>query len=89
MYDDLLPKLSGETTLTDRERAAIEYAERLAKDHTSIDDAFMNGMRRSFTDAELVELGFTVAGFVMLGRLHQTFDLSPSKPGYHKSLDPA
>jgi alkylhydroperoxidase family enzyme len=73
--------------LSEREQAAVEYAERLAKDHTSIDEAFLTQMRQWFTEAELVELGFTVAGFVMLGRLHQTFGLSPAKAQYHASLE--
>ena len=44
-------------------------------------------MRLTFSDPELVELGFTVAGFVMLGRLHQTFALSPAKADYHNALE--
>ncbi len=87
MYATVLPKFSGETPLTEREAAAVAYAERLAKDHTSIDEAFLTDMRRWFTEAELVELGFAVAGFVMLGRLHQTFGLAPGKAGYHAALE--
>src|SRR5271157_126891 len=33
----------------EQERLAVEYAERFAIDHTSIDDAFMEKMRGSFT----------------------------------------
>ena len=79
--------MSGDVPLDAREQAAVEYAERLARDHTSIDDAFIARMRLTFSDPELVELGFTVAGFVMLGRLHQTFALSPAKADYHNALE--
>src|SRR5271168_4781770 len=36
---------------TDQERLAIEYAERFALDHRSIDDAFFARLAQSFTDA--------------------------------------
>ena len=40
-----------EGAFSEQERLAVEYAERFALDHTSIDDAFMERMRHSFTDA--------------------------------------
>jgi len=43
-------------SFTQQERLAMEYAERFAMDHLSIDDAFIQGMRESFTDAEILDL---------------------------------
>ena len=34
----------------------MEYAERFAIDHTSIDDAFVERLRASFTDPEILDL---------------------------------
>ena len=53
---------------TSRQRLAIEYAERFATDHASIDDAFFGRMRRLFNDEELLDLTLCVAVFLGLGR---------------------
>ena len=69
---------------TRREKLAIEYAERFATDHTSIDDAFFASLRAAFSDAEIVDLTLCLGAFVGLGRFlavlgldeaDQTFDL--------------
>jgi len=65
---------------------ALEFAEKLAADHTKIDDAFMARIRELFTDAELVELGLVTAAFIMLGRLHRTFGVAPMSPESHRAL---
>ena len=51
-----------------RQRLAIEYAERFANDHASIDDAFFGRLREVFTDAEILDLTLCVAVFLGLGR---------------------
>lgn len=81
-----MPKLRGETEATERERAALRFAETLATSHTTIDDAFMTEMRRHYTDAELVELGLITGAFIMLGRLHRTFGVAPMGPRSHAVL---
>ena len=53
---------------TDRQRLAIEYAERFANDHASIDDAFFGRLRGLFTDEEILDLTLCVAVFLGLGR---------------------
>jgi alkylhydroperoxidase family enzyme len=73
--------------LTERERAALAFAEKLAANHTAIDDVFMTGMRTHFTDAELVELGLITGAFIMLGRLHRTFGVAPMGPRSHAVLE--
>ena len=54
--------------LSDQERSAIEYAERFAVNHTSIDDAFMARMQESFTDPEILDLTICLSAFLGLGR---------------------
>jgi AhpD family alkylhydroperoxidase len=51
-----------------RERLAMEYAERFALDHLSIDDAFVDRLRRSFSDPEILDLTICLAAFLGLGR---------------------
>lgn len=53
---------------TDRERLAIEYAERFAVDHHSLDDAFYARMREHFTDPEVLDLTVCIGGWLALGR---------------------
>src|SRR5262245_11256541 len=43
--------------LSPAERSALRYADLFATDHLSIDDAVYDGLRRHFTEGELVELG--------------------------------
>jgi alkylhydroperoxidase family enzyme len=54
---------------SEQERLAIEFAERFALDHTGMDDEFFAGLRREFTDAEILDLAICVAAFLSLGRL--------------------
>jgi AhpD family alkylhydroperoxidase len=53
---------------TTRQRLAIEYAERFATDHSSMDDAFFERLRQSFSDEEILDLTLCVAVFLGLGR---------------------
>jgi len=54
--------------LTEQERLAVEFAELFATDHERIDDAFVDRMKVSFTDAEILDLTICVAAFLGLGR---------------------
>jgi alkylhydroperoxidase family enzyme len=53
---------------TERQRLAIEYAERFATAHDSIDDAFFARLRTVFADPEILDLTLCVAVFLGLGR---------------------
>jgi AhpD family alkylhydroperoxidase len=53
---------------TERQRLAIEYAERFANDHASMDDAFFERLRDAFSDEEILDLTLCVAVFLGLGR---------------------
>ena len=54
---------------TARQRLAIEYAERFANDHASIDDAFFGRLREIFTDEELLDLTLCGRGIPWPGTL--------------------
>ena len=60
-----------------REKLAIEYAEKMALDHHSIDDAFFDRLHGEFTDPEIVELGMLIGQFIGVGRLLMVLDLEP------------
>lgn len=59
---------SDDGAFSDQETLAVEYAERFAVDHTSIDDAFVQRLRAAFTDPEIFDLTVCLSAFLGLGR---------------------
>jgi AhpD family alkylhydroperoxidase len=53
---------------SDRQRLAIEYAERFATDHQGIDDDLFARVRARFSDAEVLDLTLCCAVYLGLGR---------------------
>ncbi len=66
--------------LSAAEKAAIRYGELMATDHLAIDDAVYDELRRHFSEAQVVELGMTVAFFVGFGRLAATWHMVEELP---------
>lgn len=60
---------------SDQERLAIEFAERFALDHRSIDDAFFARLHEHFSDAEILDLTICVGNWLAFGRLTMILDL--------------
>jgi AhpD family alkylhydroperoxidase len=65
---------------TDRQRLAVEYAERFATDHQGIDDDLFARLRSSFTDAEVLDLTMCVAVYVGLGRALEVLGIDDAAP---------
>jgi alkylhydroperoxidase family enzyme len=53
---------------SERERLAVEYAERFALDHEHLDDAFYARLRAAYSDAEVLDLTVCIGGWLALGR---------------------
>jgi AhpD family alkylhydroperoxidase len=53
---------------TDRQRLAIEYAERYVIDHQGIDDELFDRLRARFADDEILDLSLCLAIWLGLGR---------------------
>jgi alkylhydroperoxidase family enzyme len=66
--------------LTEAEKAALAYADKFANDHLSIDEATYDGLRKHFTESQLVELGTWIAFCVGFGRLGATWDMVEELP---------
>ena len=60
---------------SDAERMAIEYAERFALDHLSLDDEFFVRLREQFSDADILDLTICIGEFLAFGRLTQVLKL--------------
>jgi AhpD family alkylhydroperoxidase len=71
--------------LSAAEKAAIRYGELMATDHLAIDDAVYADLRQHFTEAQIVELGMTVAFFVGFGRLAATWHMVEELPEAFKT----
>ena len=70
--------------LTERERAALHYADLLATDHLSITDATFDRLRSQFSNDEIVELGLHCALFLGFGRVAMSWDLVDDLPARFK-----
>jgi alkylhydroperoxidase family enzyme len=66
--------------LSEADKVAIEYGERLATNHLSIDDAMYDRLRGFFTEPQIVELGLWAAWCVGVGRLAATWDMIEDLP---------
>lgn len=75
-----LEKPAEADNLTDAEKAAIDYGERFATNHLTIDDAVYDNLRKHFSEEQIVELGMTVAFFVGFGRLAATWAMTEELP---------
>jgi alkylhydroperoxidase family enzyme len=58
-----------------RERMALEFAEKMALDHWSLDNAFFARLHEEFSDAEILELGMMIGQYIGFGRLLRALDL--------------
>ena len=67
-------------TLTDRERAALVYADRLSIAHHTIDDELFVRLREQFTDIEILELGAHIAFCIGFGRVAMSWNLVDDLP---------
>lgn len=54
---------------SEREKAALRYADRLFADHHAVDDAQWGELRARFTEDELLELTWVLAEFIALGKV--------------------
>lgn len=75
-----LEKPQEAENLTPAEKAAINYGELFATNHLAINDEIYDGLRKHFSEEEIVELGMTVAFFVGFGRLAATTHMVEELP---------
>jgi alkylhydroperoxidase family enzyme len=68
---------------TERQRLAIEYAERFAVDHQAIDDELFARLRARFADDEILDLTLCLAVYLGLGRTLEVLGVRESS-----QLDP-
>lgn len=75
-----LEKPTEATDLSDREKAALEYADVFAINHFAITDETFEKLREHFSEAEIVELGMFCAFYFGVGRLFASWDMTEELP---------
>ena len=85
LYVGSLEQPAEADDLSEAERSALRFADLLATDHLSIDDTVYDGLRRHFTEDELVELGVHCAYAVGMGRLAATWHVTDDLPDAFRS----
>lgn len=61
---------------TERQRLAIEYAERFAVEHRGIDDDLFDRLRAHFADDEILDLTLCLAVYLGLGRTLEVLQIN-------------
>lgn len=74
-----IPRYRESALLTPREKAAIHYADVLAGDHRLASEELFAELRHSFTEAEIVDLGWRIVTFVGYGRFIHALGLEIGK----------
>ena len=54
---------------SEREKAALRYADRMYFDHHKVDDALWAQLRAHFSEDEVFELSWAIVEFIALGKL--------------------
>ncbi len=63
-----------------REKLSIDFGERFATNHLSIDDAYFDKLKAAFSEAEIIELMLHCALYVGMGRLAALLDMTEELP---------
>jgi alkylhydroperoxidase family enzyme len=74
-----LPSYRESKLLTPREKAAVRYAEVLAGNHKQAGPELFDELRKHFTEAEIVDLGWRIVTFVGYGRFIYALGLEIGK----------
>jgi AhpD family alkylhydroperoxidase len=70
--------------LTEAEKAAIAYADVSATNHFAINADTFAGLRRFYSEAQIVELGLYVGYFIGFGRMVAAWDMVENLPDGHE-----
>jgi AhpD family alkylhydroperoxidase len=60
---------------SDAERTAIDYAERFAVDHLSLDDEWFRSAHTHYTAEQLQGMALMIGSWIALGRMQAVFDV--------------
>jgi len=67
------------TDFTDKEKAALQLAERMTRDAHTVDDAVWTELRRHFDEGEIIELLSAIGLFNYFNRFNDALQMEPTK----------
>jgi hypothetical protein len=81
--EDVVHHLSNyeEGPFSEREKAALGYANKMFIDHHGIDEEQFGALREHFSDEEIVELSWAIGEFISLGKLVYVFGIPYGNEG--------
>jgi len=74
-----LANFRARTDFNEREKAALELAERETLDSNGIDDAFWAQLREHFDEGEIIELAAAIGLFNYFNRFNNSLKMEPTK----------
>jgi alkylhydroperoxidase family enzyme len=80
--DDLLAKLpeyQKRDELSDKEKVALQFAERMTLDPNNVDEPLWAELRKHFDEGEVVELAAVVGLFNYFNRFNDALQMEPTK----------
>ena len=83
-FDALQGDYRGSALFTDREKAALAWAEAMTLNTAKSDDKAWQDLRNRFTDAEIVEISLSAAMFSMINRLNDSFRTELESEEYNR-----
>ena len=72
-----LPAYQESPSFSKREKAALEFSERVTRDDREVSDDCFARLRRHFSEAEIVELVFIVGYQTFASKFAKAFQLAP------------
>lgn len=63
---------------TPKERLVAKYTDMLVRDHLTIDDAFIDSLKKHFSDVEIFEITSAAMFFMANGRIMRVLDIESS-----------
>ena len=64
-----LPHFADSDLFNEKEKVALEFTEMMATNHLTIGDAMMDKLKRSYSEPEIMAIGWRAAIFIGYGRL--------------------
>lgn len=81
-FYEAVPEWRGSDLFSERERLAIEYAERIAEEPRDLpyDDGFWSRLHAGFADDEIVDLTYSITTWIATGRFVHVLGLDGACP---------
>lgn len=83
-FDALQGDYHASALFNEREKAALAWSEAMTLNTAKRDNAAWDGMRRLFSDAEIVEISLACALFNMINRLNDSFRTELESEEYNR-----